>query len=89
MPLLTSVKLSRDELEALKALTLVGSLSAPALASQLSWSEAKARKALQSLITRGFVGATKIERTTYYNLLKPKLEDLRSLTEVPLTEGEP
>ena len=89
MPLLTSVKLSRDELEALKALTLVGSLSAPALASQLSWSEAKARKALQGLVTRGFVGATKIERTTYYTLLKPKLEDLRSLTEVPLTEGEP
>ncbi|MEM2560697.1 MAG: hypothetical protein QXD53_07940 [Candidatus Bathyarchaeia archaeon] len=90
MPLLTSLKLSRDELEALKILTKVSSLSVPALASQLSWSEAKARKALQGLAARGLLKATKVERTTCYSLIKPKLEELTPLsTQVPLLEGEP
>ncbi|MCD6444983.1 restriction endonuclease [Candidatus Bathyarchaeota archaeon] len=89
MPLLASLKLSRDELEALKMLAKVGSLSVPALASQLSWSDAKARKALQGLTTRGLIGTTKIKRTTYYSLLKPKIENLRSLIEVPFMEGKP
>ncbi|MGQ9642141.1 MAG: restriction endonuclease [Candidatus Bathycorpusculaceae bacterium] len=90
MPLLTSLRLSRDEAEALKVLVKTSSLSVPALASQLSWSEAKARKALQGLATRGLVEMTKFQRTIYYSLIKPKLETLNSLsTRVQLTEGEP
>lgn len=90
MPLLTSLKLSRDELEALKTLAKVSGLSVPALASQLSWSETKARKAIQGLVARGLVKATKVERTTYYSLIKPKLEELTPLSaQVSLLEGEP
>ncbi|MEM4601923.1 MAG: restriction endonuclease [Desulfurococcaceae archaeon] len=90
MPLLTNLQLSRDELEALKTLAKVGSLSVPALASQLSWSEAKARKAIQGLVARGLVKTTKVERTTYYSFIKPKLEELTPLsTQVTLLKGEP
>ncbi|MEM2196809.1 MAG: hypothetical protein QW290_06995, partial [Sulfolobales archaeon] len=61
-----------------------------ALASQLSWSEAKARKAIQGLVARGLVKTTKVERTTYYSFIKPKLEELTPLsTQVTLLKGEP
>ena len=89
MPILTSLELSRDELEALKVLTRTKILSASALASQLSWSDAKARKAIQGLISRGLIKATKVEKTTYYSFPKPRLENLRSLSDqISLKEGK-
>ncbi len=90
MPLLKSLELSRDELEALRVLAENESMTVPALASRLSWSGAKARKALQGLASRGVVKMAKAGRQIYYTFKKPRLEALSPLSpQVTLSEGEP
>ena len=89
MPLIASLGLSRDEFEALKVLARSGTLTASALASLLSWSESKARKALQGLASRGLVTSERVERTTRYKLIKANIKYLSPITEhVTLEPGE-